>query len=139
MLWHHPTYNAGTGAWLLSQPPNVNPQLPDAPKHIASTGSSSAVQSPETVDWTGAQLTMYRVEAVRLGTPSAEGRLRADEQEQDQWCDTIFPAAPSSIGLGIPRANALHWVRAPALLPEYELPQLFHKVEPDDILQVLLH
>ena len=56
-----------------------------------------------------------------------------------QFCDLEFPASGASLGEGIDlkgvAPNDVPWARAQALLPPGEIPQLFNRIEPDDILQ----
>lgn len=134
VLWHNPH---GGGCWAISDPEGVASQ--SAPSEFTSFAASAAAPpslSPEDASWEGAQLTVYRVS-------EAEGRIRAREDEAGKYVDPDFPAAASSVGEGVRLADgaaeSLRWVRAPALLPPGEVPQLFNKIEPDDILQVRPH
>ena len=135
VLWHNARHEQG--AWMISDPGGVlgaDPAAPNAYKNYAvCEGGTAASLSPEDADWTKAQLTLYRTSAV-------EGRIRAEEDEQGQWSDPSFPPSAVSVGEGLKlskgtKAEQLRWVRAPALLPHGELPQLFNRIEPDDILQ----
>jgi hypothetical protein len=138
VLWHNPH---GGGCWMLSEPAGVaSASTPSKFTSFVKSAAAPPTLSPEDADWHGAKgVDIHRVS-------EAEGRIRATEDESGKFCDADFPADSSSIGDGfkLPAASAkagadsLRWVRAPALLPHREIPQLFNKIEPDDILQVLL-
>ncbi|KAL1507545.1 hypothetical protein AB1Y20_007166 [Prymnesium parvum] len=139
MLYRQPRGRGG--AWLICA------AAADAPLAVSAGGAAS----PEAAEWGEAQLSVYRV--------AAEERLiRAEEEERGQWVDPAFPASAESIGEGLMLSNKarplacvcsgsgvywewcvlgvdVRWVRGPALLPPSELPQLFNRIEPDDILQ----
>ena len=133
ILWH----NAKKGCWMISDPSGV-PAEDGTGKFSAFVNSAkcNADTSPELADWTGkTHLLMHAV----LGNEQME-RAAREAEEKGKYVDEDFPAEAKSIGdkIQLPKGNTasdVRWIRAQALLPAGEVPALFNKIEPDDILQ----
>jgi hypothetical protein len=135
-LWYNPRSKGG--CWMISDPSGV--AGPSDTKFSSFVASEAAPESssPEEANWaSGANHVSLRAIA---GSYHLEKGSRAVEHDVGKFCDADFPADARSIGSGLTIKGVsdpaeITWVRAQAVLPPSEVPALFNRIEPDDILQ----